>query len=132
MELGPAKAIKERDFQMSSGSGRFLSQSGSEPGVFLADLAKALQAKKVPTNVYRVKTVPFDYAILGQHQSRSCDGGFADSPTDNWTAMKIFLGEGESEGEAFLNFNSAVGNAEFSIKDSDYGDFVTAELAKVL
>jgi hypothetical protein len=46
--------------------------------------------------------------------------------------MKAFLSEGESEGEAFLNFNSAVGKAEFSIKDSDYGDFVMAELAKVL
>ena len=46
--------------------------------------------------------------------------------------MKIFLGEGESEGEVFLNFNSAVGKAEFSIKASDYGDFVMAELAKVL
>ncbi len=31
IDLGPAKAIKEKDFQMSSGSGRFLSQSGSEP-----------------------------------------------------------------------------------------------------
>ena len=26
IDLGPAKAIKEKDFQMSSGSGRFLSQ----------------------------------------------------------------------------------------------------------
>ena len=95
-------------------------------------MAKALQAKKVPTNVHRVETVPFDYVILGQNQSRSSDGGFGDSPRGNWTAMKIFLGEGESEGEVFLNFNSAVGKAEFSIKDSDYGDFVMAELAKVL
>jgi len=46
--------------------------------------------------------------------------------------MKIFLGKGDSEGEVFLNFNSALGKGEFSIKDSDYGDFVIAELAKVL
>jgi hypothetical protein len=132
IQLGPARAINEKDFPMSSGNGRFLSQSGSEPIVLIADLAKALQAKQVPINVPRAKTVPFDYVILGQHQSRSGDGGFGDSPHGNWTAMKIFLGKGESEGEVFLNFNSALGKAEFSIKDSDYGDFVIAELAKVL
>jgi hypothetical protein len=90
--LGPTKAIKEKDFQMSSG-GRFSSQSGSEPGVFLAALAKALQAKQLPTNLHRVETVPFDYVILDTNQSRSSDGGFGDSPRGNWTAMKIFLGE---------------------------------------
>ena len=132
IEIGPAKAFNEKDFQMSSGSGKFLSQSGSEPGVFLANSAKALQAKKVPTNVHRVEIVPFDYVILGQHQSRSSDGGFGDSPNGNWTAMKIFLGEGENVGEVFLNFNLAMGKAEFSIKDSDYGDFVISQLAKVL
>jgi len=132
IDLGPAKAIKEKDFQMSSGSGRSLSQSGSEAGVFLAALAKALQAKQLPTNLHRVETVPFDYVILGKNQSRSSDRGFGDSPRGNWTAMKIFLGEGDTEGEVFLNPNSALGKAEFSIKDSDYGDFVIAELAKVL
>jgi len=132
IQLGPAKAINEKDFRMSSGAGRLLSQSGSEATVLIADLAKALQAKQVPINVPRATTVPFEYVILGEHQSRSGDGGFGDSPPGNWTAMKIFLGKGDSEGEVFLNFNSALGKGEFSIKDSDYGDFVIAELAKVL
>ena len=44
--------------------------------------------------------------------------------------MKISLSGGE--GEVFLNLNPATNNAEFSIKDADYGDIVLAELAKVL
>jgi len=44
--------------------------------------------------------------------------------------MKIFLGEGDTGGEVFLNLNWVLGKAEFSIKDSDYGDFVIAELGE--
>ena len=36
------------------------------------------------------------------------------------------------EGEVFLNLAPALGKAEFSIKDSDYGNFVVGQLAKVL
>jgi hypothetical protein len=36
------------------------------------------------------------------------------------------------EAEVFLNTNTVLGKAEFSIKDPDEGDQVLAELAKVL
>jgi hypothetical protein len=130
IELGPAKTLNEKDFSTSFGSGKFLPEPGSDPEVFLATLAKALEAKKIPKDAHRVAVLQFDYVMLGQNQSRSRDGGFSNSPRGSWTAMKIFLGE--DEGEVFLNFNPALGKAEFSIKDSDYGDFVIAELAKVL
>lgn len=115
---------------MSSGHGKFVSLPGSDAAVFVADLARALQARKAPSNVKRVDALAFDYVILGENQSRSRDGGFSDSPKGDWTATKIFLGD--DQGEVFLNLNPTSKKAEFSIKDSEYGDFVVAELAKVL
>jgi len=46
--------------------------------------------------------------------------------------MKIFIGEGDQEGEVFLNFNLAIRKGQLSMKDPDYGDLVLRELAKVL
>jgi hypothetical protein len=46
--------------------------------------------------------------------------------------VKIFLPKGGDDGEVFLNFNAVLGKGEFSIKDSDYGDYLLRELAKVL
>jgi hypothetical protein len=68
--------------------------------------------------------------ILGENQSRSSDGSFSDKLRGDWIAMKIFLANGE--GEVFLNLNPGASKAEFSIKDSDYGDVVLAELARIL
>lgn len=45
--------------------------------------------------------------------------------------IKIFIGEGEQEGEVFLNFNPAIRKSQFSIKDADY-DIVLNQLATVL
>jgi hypothetical protein len=133
IELGPATASEakdSKDFRMSFGAGKLESEAGSEPTVFLAELKKALEAKVLPKEVQKVPSVPFDFVVLGENQSRAPDGGFSDRPQGNWTAMKIFLAGGE--GEVFLNLNPVIGKAEFSIKDSDYGDTVLRELAKVL
>jgi len=46
--------------------------------------------------------------------------------------MKILIGNGEDEGEVFLNFNPVSRKAQFSEKDIDYGDTVLAKLATVL
>jgi len=46
--------------------------------------------------------------------------------------MKIFIGEGEQEGDVFLNLNPVIKKGQFSIKDADYGDTVLAQLARVL
>ncbi len=45
--------------------------------------------------------------------------------------MKIFIGEND-EGQVFLNINPDLRKGEFSIKDSEYGNFVLAQLARVL
>jgi hypothetical protein len=64
--------------------------------------------------------------------SRLPQGGFAENPRGDWTAMKLFLGKGEDEAEIFFNINAVAGQGEFSIKDEDYGDAVLKELASVL
>jgi hypothetical protein len=46
--------------------------------------------------------------------------------------MKIFIGEGDQEGDVFLNLNPVIKKGQFSIKDPDYGDIVLARLAQVL
>ena len=46
--------------------------------------------------------------------------------------MKIFIGEGEEEGEVFLNLNPVIKKGQFSIKDAEYGDIVLRQLARVL
>jgi len=46
--------------------------------------------------------------------------------------MKLFIGEGDQEGEVFLNTNLVIKKGQFSIKDPDYGDAVLAQLARVL
>jgi len=38
------------------------------------------------------------------------------------TAIKIFIGEGEQEGEVIRQFQPGDWERQFSIKDADYGD----------
>jgi hypothetical protein len=76
----------------------------------------------LPDRVARAQTVPFTFASLGENQL----------PSGRWSSLKLFFGEGEQECEVFLNLNPAIGKAEFSIKDSDYGDLLLAQFAKVL
>ena len=132
IEFGPAKRLGGADVDLAWGEGRFVSEAGSDATALLADLQKALEAKRIPRNVRRVTTLPFDFVILGTNQSRDADGGFSSNPSGNWTAMKIFLGENKSECEVFLNLNAAIRKGEFSIKDADYGNLLLAQLAKVL
>ena len=64
--------------------------------------------------------------------SQATGGGFGAKPPGNWTAIKIFLGAGDQEGEVFLNLNPKIGKGQFSMKDAEYGELVLTELAKVL
>jgi len=135
IELGATKPLNDkesRDFDMQQGEGKFVSEPGSEASVLLADLEKALEAKTFPTKVKRLRNLPFVFISLGKNNSQAPDGGFNTNPPGNWTPMKIFIGEGEDEGEVFLNLNPVIKKGQFSIKDSDYGDIVLAQLARVL
>lgn len=110
------------------GKGRFLPEPGSESAAILTDLAKVLEAKKLPKKVARATSVSFEYVILGENMSKG-KNGFGDSP-GHWSMLKLFFGNDDAE--LFLNLNQAIKKGEFSIKDPDYGDYLVVELAKVL
>jgi hypothetical protein len=117
---------------IAAAEGKFLAVAGSENSALLEDLMKTLEAKRLPTPGTREAELAFDAAVLGEKQSRSSAGGYSDNPPGDWKLIKIFLPKGGDEGEVFLNVNPVLGKAEFSIKDSDYGDYVLGQLAKVL
>jgi hypothetical protein len=134
IELGPAQGPDKPAsiINIKFGKGRFVAEPGSDASVLLADLKKALEAKTLPTKVQRSSTLPFTFAVLGENHSQASGGGFNANPPGHWTAMKIFLGDGDEEAEVFLNLNPTIKKGQFSIKDPDYGDGLLKYLAKVL
>lgn len=86
----------------------------------------------MPTGVARTLDLSFNLVVLGENLSRDAGGGLSDKPPGDWISTKIFLPKDGDDGEVFLHLNPILGKGEFSIKDSDYGDFVLQELAKVL
>jgi hypothetical protein len=135
VEFGPAKTVgakDSKDFPMRVGEGRFVADPGSDASVLLFDLKKALEAKALPSRVQRLESLPFTFVNIGDNLSQGASGGFNAAPPGNWTAIKIFIGEGEQEAEVFLNINAVIKKGQFSIKDAEYGDLVLTQLAKVL
>jgi len=135
IEFGPAKASDAKDsgdFPFRVGKGRIVAVPGSDPSVLLADLQKALEAKHQPTKIEKIQSLPFTFVNIGTNMSQAAGGGFFAKPLGHWTTTKIFIGEGENEGEFFLNINPAINKGQFSIKDADYGDIVVSQLARVL
>lgn len=117
---------------IQTAEGRFISVAGSDNTALLQDLKTALEAKRVPATSGRVSELPFSAVVLGDKQSRSAEGSYSDNPPGDWVLAKIFLPKGGDEGEVFFHFNPILGRGEFSIKDSDYGDYLLKELTKVL
>ena len=120
------------DVPVAGAEGKFMAVPGSENAALLEDLRTALDAKAIPAGSARIAELSFDAAILGQRQSRNPTGGFSNNPPGDWIAIKIFLPKGGDDGEVFLNLNPVLGKGEFSIKDSDYGDYLLGEFAKIL
>jgi hypothetical protein len=117
---------------LGAAQGKFLAVAGSDNSALLEDLKTVLDAKKVPKNSRRISELAFDAAILGEKQSRGASGGFSANPPGDWTLIKVFLPKGADEAEMYLNLNPVLGKGEFSLKDSDYGDYLLKALAKVL
>jgi hypothetical protein len=135
VEFGTAKIIDAKDpkdFPMKVGEGRFVSAPGSDASVLLLDLKKALEAKALPSKARRLERLPFTFVNIGENLSQAANGGFNAEPPGNWTAIKIFIGEGEQEAQLFLNINEVSRKGQFSIKDPDYGDLALAQLGEVL
>jgi hypothetical protein len=135
IELGPFNSPDSKSapgFNFRFGKGAIKAVPGSDASVLLADLNRALDAKKALSKTQRASRLEFTCVIIGLNQSLVSGGGFADKPPGDWTAMKIFLPNGDEEAEVYLNFNSKAGKAQFSQKDSAYGDAVLQKLATVL
>jgi hypothetical protein len=127
---GPPKG---KDPPIAAAEGKFIAVPGSENSVLMEDLSKALEATHPVLTGKRQAELAFDAVVLGENQSLSPNSGYTNNPPGNWKLIKIFLPkDGDDEGEVFLNLNPVLGKGEFSIKDSDYGDYVVGELAKVL
>jgi len=135
IEFGPGRKLEGKDlggFVPKTGEGRFVTQPESDPSVLLVELQKALEARAIPRKTLRVAALPFTFVDIGDNLSQAPNGGFNVKPAGGWIAIKIFIGEGEQEGQVFVNLNPTIGKGQFSIKDADYGDIVLKELAAVL
>jgi hypothetical protein len=131
IEFDPPRAkAGAKDARFRFGTGRFLSLPGSDASELIADLRVELEAENAPQHVRRTRSLPFQFVLLGAGQSRASDGGFTRSPPGTRTVTKIFLGDDEDE--VFFNYSLDEQRAEFSIKDSDYGDYLVSQLATVL
>jgi hypothetical protein len=122
------------DSPIAFSKGAFLREKDSQPSEFLRQIAKALEAEGTGTGEPKVDVLDFTVGLLGQRLTRGSGpdqfaGGFTSEPPGDWIATKVFVADGE--GEFFLNLNPKEGIGEISIKDSDYGDIVLQELARV-
>jgi hypothetical protein len=129
VELNATTKSSAGPIPMGFGKGRFLSEPGSDSTELILALKKALQAKALPGKPKRLNELPFEFAVLGIGDHREPDGSFDSKKKGTWIALKLFLGD---EGEVFLNLDPVSGKGEFSIKDSDYGDYVVKRFAQVL
>jgi hypothetical protein len=107
-------------------TGRFCRYQKADARQCLESIARALEAKKIETPRERSECLPFQAAILGQDLNHN----LSSDPPGTWLAAKLFVADGE--GELYFNLSPKTGEAEISIKDSEYGDIVVRELAKVL
>ena len=120
------------EIPMAPAEGKFIAVGGSENTALIEDLKKALEAKHLPKESGRITELAFGAVVIGERQSRSSGGAYSDKPRGDWKLIKLFLPRGGDDGEVYLNLNPVSGEAEFSIKDSDYGDYLLEQFAKVL
>jgi hypothetical protein len=132
IQIRQKRTVSGAPFPIAMADGKLLAVAGSDNSTLLEDLMKALQAKRLPMHSTRADELAFDAAVLGQRQSQTPNGGFSSKPPGDWKVIKLFLPKGGDEGEMFLDLNPVSGKAEFSLKDSDYGDYLLEQLATVL
>jgi hypothetical protein len=133
IELTLKALSADSPFSISTGS--FYREEDSNSSIFLKELAKALEAKKIKSTQRRIDKLIFTVAIIGMNLSRGegkdmYAGAFTSEPRGDWIAAKVFVADGE--GEFFLNLNPVFGIGEIAIKDPEYGNIVLKELSKVI
>jgi len=119
------------------GKGEIHHEADSDSSVLLQDLATAMSAGKWTAPSTHSNTLAFTTAVLGVGMSRGqgkdvAAGGFTSNPKGDWIVVKVFVPDGDKEGEFYLNLNSKKGRGEFCVKDPSYGTTVLHQLALVL
>ena len=132
LQFKQGHTIQDEPIPVATGEGKFVAVPSSDNSALLADLRRALQASQVPSHSSRIAELPFSAVVFGEKMSRNADGSYSAKPPGNWIVIKIFLPKDGDQGQVFLNLNPNQGKGEFSLKDSDYGDYLLTELAKVL
>jgi len=117
-------------------TGAFYREADSNASIFLAELAKALEAKKIDSSGSKTDKLIFPVAIIGINLSRGkgkdlLAGAFTSDPRGDWIVTKVFVAE-DGESEFYLHLNPVLGIGEIAIKDSEFGDNVMKELARVI
>jgi hypothetical protein len=102
-------------------------------GRFVELFAKAFQGKpsKLVKQPQALKPLFINTALLGENQNRGDGGGFS-GKGGGWTATKWFPENDGLSGEVFFNYNLEKRQGEFSEKDADYADDLTAIFASAL
>lgn len=102
-------------------------------GKFVELFAKAFQGKMTKPVEQRPALEPLfiNTAILGENQNRDNGGGFS-GEGGGWAATKWFPENDGLSGEVFFNYNLEKRRGEFSEKDADYADDLTAIFASAL
>lgn len=133
-EEGRVKANGQPALEVRSGTGSIIAEPGSDASILLTDLKSALDAQHDAPHDIRIKALPFGFVVLGENLVPSSDPekGYVESAHGRWIATKLFLGPESRKSQVFFSFERGGGSAEFSLKDSAYGDDVLRELAKVL
>jgi len=102
---------------------------GYSPRALLAALAVAHSIPDTVTPGSPADSMRLDVAVLAVNAARSRDGAFGRAGTGTWIVAKLFFAD--DEGEVYLNLNPSRGEAEFSVKDKDYGPVVLREIGRL-
>jgi hypothetical protein len=102
-----------------------------EAGARFVEMFSKAFSGKLPTYVNQAhvpKPLSINTAILGYNMERERDGGFSET-AGGWTATKWFPEQDGLSGEIFFNFNLDKRQGEFSEKDAEYADDLSAIIA---
>lgn len=102
---------------------------GYSPRLLLKALAHAHNALDTVVVRPAVDSMRLDVALLAVDAARNSNGAFGRPGTGTWIAAKLFFPD--DEGEVYLSISPKTGQAEFGVKDEEYGPVVLRELNRL-
>ena len=102
---------------------------GYSPRTLLSALATAHGTPDTVILTSPRDSLRLDVSLLAVDAARNSEGAFGRAGTGSWIAAKLFFAD--DEGEVYLNLNPARNEAEFGVKDPEYGPVVLRELGRL-